>query len=233
MTANVRLEAMISQLANGATLAPPGISNDLRQIHLAGKELIMKVITFCAGFIVAIFFVLAIPTIPTSVSAQDGKKPPETIILGKESKLGQITFSHVNHVTKNRSVDGTAPIACVQCHHTAQPLAEALKLKDPPHKTVWPADRTTTLTADLLEKDPSAPPVNSCRDCHARAETKPTLVPEIPTIKGETDPIVLTNQQAFHRNCGSCHDAVLKARPDATAPGSKKCVVCHKKTAAA
>jgi len=193
----------------------------------------MKVITFFAGFIVAIFLVSGMPTIPTSVSAQDGKEPPEVIILGKESKLGQITFSHVNHITKNRSVDGTTPIACVQCHHTAQPLAEALKLKDPPHKTVWPADRTTTLTAELVEKDPNAPPVNSCRDCHARAETKPTLVPEIPTIKGETDPIVLTNQQAFHRNCGSCHDAVLKAKPDATAPGSKKCMVCHKKAAAA
>ena len=72
----------------------------------------MKVITFCAGFIVAIFLVLIIPTNPTTVSAQDGKKPPETIILAKESKLGQVTFSHVNHVTKNRSIDGTAPIAC-------------------------------------------------------------------------------------------------------------------------
>lgn len=224
---------MTSQLANGAIQAPPGISNDLRQINLAGKELIMKVFTIFAGLIVAIFLVLAIPTIPTSVSAQDGKKLPETIILAKEAKLGQVTFSHVNHVTKNRSADGTTTIACVQCHHTAQPLAEALKIKDPPHKTVWPADRTTTLTVDLFEKDPNAPPVNSCRDCHARAETKPTLVPEIPTIKGETDPIVLNNQQAFHRNCGSCHDAVLKARPDATAPGAKKCVVCHKKTAAA
>src|SRR5678809_685684 len=113
----------------------------------------MKVFTVFAVFIAASLLALVIPTMPTRVSAQDGKKPPETIILGKESKLGQITFSHVNHVTKNRSVDGTAPIACVQCHHTAQPLAEALKLKDPPHKTVWPADRTTTLTADLLEKD--------------------------------------------------------------------------------
>jgi len=233
MTANARLEAMTSQLASGATPVPPGTSSDLRQIPLAGKELIMKVITFFAGFIVAIFLVSGMPTIPISVSAQDGKKPPDTIILGKESKLGQITFSHVNHVTKNRSVDGTTPIACVQSHHTAQPLAEALKHKDPPHKTVWPADRTTTLTADLFEKDPTAPPVNSCRDCHARADTKPTLVPEIPTIKGETDAIILTNQEALHRNCNSCHDAVLKAKPDATAPGSKKCMVCHKKAAAA
>lgn len=193
----------------------------------------MKVFTILAAIIVEIILVSGMPAITSNVSAQDGKKPPEIIILGKEAKLGQITFHHLDHITKNRGVDGTTQVACVQCHHTAQPLAEALKLKDPPHKTVWPADRTTTLTLELCEKDPKAPPVDGCRSCHARADTKPTLIPEIPQIKGETEPIILTNQQAFHRNCGSCHDAVLKVRPDATAPGSKKCMVCHKKAATA
>jgi cytochrome c553 len=168
------------------------------------------------------------------VSAQDAKKPPETIILAKEAKLGPVTFSHINHITKNRSVDGTKPLACVECHHTAQPASEALK--QPPHKTVWPADRTTTLTADLLEKDPNAPAVNICTDCHARAETKPKLLPEIPQLKfeGSAEPTVLNNQQAFHRNCGGCHDAVVKARPDLAPPPptTKKCVACHKKGAA-
>ena len=192
----------------------------------------MKVFTIFAAVISLILLVSSSSRTPFNVSAQDAQKPPEIIVLGKEAKLGQITFRHLDHITKNRSVDGKSNIACVQCHHTAQPLAEALKLTDPPHKTVWPADRTTTLTAELLEKDPKAPKVNSCRECHARAETKPTLIPEIPQIKGETEPITLTNQQAFHRNCGSCHDAVLKARPEATAPGSKKCMVCHKKAAA-
>jgi hypothetical protein len=45
------------------------------------------------------------------------------------------------------------------------------------------------------------------------------------------DPIILNNQQAFHRTCGTCHDAVLKVRPDATAVGSKKCTACHKRAA--
>jgi cytochrome c553 len=233
MTVSVRLEATTSQLVSGVIRVPPGISNDRQLIRLARKEVTMKVFTILAAIIVAIILVSGTPTITSKVSAQDGKKPPEIIILGKEAKLGQITFHHLDHLTKNRSVDGKSNIACIQCHHTAQPLADALKHTDPPHKTVWPADRTTTLTADLLEKDPNAPPVNSCRDCHARVETKPTLLPEIPQIKGETEPIILTNQQAFHRNCSSCHDAVLKARPDATAPGSKKCMVCHKKTATA
>jgi hypothetical protein len=72
-----------------------------------------------------------------------------------------------------------------------------------------------------------------CHDCHARAEEKPKLLPAIPTIKleGAAEPVVLNNQQAFHRNCGGCHDEVAKAR-ETTAPTSKKCVACHKKSAA-
>lgn len=168
------------------------------------------------------------------MSAQDAKKPPEIIILAKEAKLGQVMFHHLDHIAKNRSVDGTKPIACVECHHTAQPAAEAAKL--PPHKMVWPADRTTTLTAELLEKDPNAPAVNICTDCHARADTKPKLLAEIPKLKfeGNTEETILTNQQAMHRTCGVCHDAVVKARPDLSPPPptSKKCVACHKKSAA-
>ena len=108
-------------------------------------------------------------------------------------------------------------------------------MKHPPHKTAWPADRTTTLTADLLEKDP-ATVVNACTDCHARTDAKPKLLPEIPSVKfeGSAEPTVMTNQQAFHHNCGTCHDEVVKARPnlDPAPPTSKKCTVCHKKAAA-
>jgi len=209
------------------------INRLLPQAVSDNKELIMKVFTILAAFIFAILLVSGTSKLASDVSGQDGKKPPEKITLGADAKLGPVAFNHADHFTRNRSVDGTAKIACVECHHTAQPLADALKLKNPPHKTVWPADRTTTLTAELLEKDPKAPPVNDCRDCHARTDTKPKLIPEIPQIKGETDPIILTNQQAFHRNCGGCHDAVLKARPDATAVGSKKCTTCHKRAPAA
>lgn len=194
----------------------------------------MKVFTILAAFIVAILLVSGSSRTTFSVTAQDGKKPPETIILGKEAKLGQITFHHLDHITKNRSADGTKALACVECHHTAQPAADASKC--PPLKTVWPADRTTTLTAELLEKDPNAPPVNICTDCHARADTKPKLLPEIPQLKfeGSTEPTILTNQQAFHRKCGACHDAAVAARPALAPPPptSKKCMQCHKKAAA-
>jgi hypothetical protein len=193
----------------------------------------MKVFTILA---VAVFFLLLIsstPSVSPPVSAQDGKQPPETITLGMDAKLGQIKFNHLDHITKNRSADGTKQIACVECHHTAQPAAEAAK--HPPHKTAWPADRTTTLTLECLATDPNA--VGAvCRDCHARTDTKPKLLPATPEVKfeGSDEPTIMTNQQAFHRNCGGCHDAVVKARPDLAPPPptSKKCVACHKKTAA-
>ena len=57
----------------------------------------------------------------SNASAQEGRKPKDEMILGPYAKLGGVKFSHLDHITKNRSVDGTKPIACVECHHTAQP----------------------------------------------------------------------------------------------------------------
>jgi hypothetical protein len=166
--------------------------------------------------------------------AQDAKKMPDTIVLSKEAKLGGVVFNHLKHATNKWSADGTKQIACVDCHHVAQPLAEALK--HPPHKTVWPPDRTTTLTAELLLKDPSIV-VPRCTDCHARADGKPRLLPEVPslTFEGAAAPTVLNNQQVFHRNCGGCHDEAVKLRPalDPWPATSKKCTNCHKRTQAA
>ena len=192
----------------------------------------MKRFTLFGLILLSLLLLTSTSQITYDLSAQDVKKPPETIVLAKESKLGQVTFHHLDHIAKNRSIDGTKPIACVECHHTAQPSAEAAKV--PPHKMVWPADRTTTLTAELLEKDPTAPAVTNCTDCHARADTKPKLLPEIPklTFEGSSEETILTNQQAMHRTCGACHDAVVKARPELAPPPptSKKCVACHKKS---
>jgi cytochrome c553 len=231
--ASARLAAMTLQFASVATREQRGtfeMKNLTKETRQARNELTMKVFIMLVTLSFAILLVSGTSRIINDVSAQDGKKPPDKIILAIEAKLGPVAFNHTDHINKNRSADGTAKIACVECHHTAQPAAEALK--HPPHKTVWPADRTATLTADLFEKDPNAPPVNDCRDCHARAETKPKLLPEIPQLKMEgADPIILNNQQAFHRTCGACHDAVLKVRPDATAVGSKKCTACHKRAA--
>ena len=192
----------------------------------------MKVITAFLLLVVCGLAVLSGSIDAPKASAQEGRKPKDEYALAPNSKLGGVKFSHVNHITKNRSVDGTKLIACVECHHTAQPASELAK--HPMHKTAWPADRTTTLTADLLEKDPSAPAVNVCTDCHASAGTKPKLLPEIPkmTVAGTAEPVTLNSQQAFHRNCGGCHDEVAKTGRASTGPTSKKCVACHKKSAA-
>ncbi|MGZ8847220.1 MAG: cytochrome c3 family protein [Pyrinomonadaceae bacterium] len=157
-------------------------------------------------------------------------KAPETIVLAKEAKLGQVAFNHLKHTTENRSPDLSKPIACVDCHHTAQPAAEAAKR--PLHKTAYPADRTTTLTMELLDKDANALGAK-CSECHARADAKPKLLPELPTVKfeGAAEPTVMNSQQAFHHACGDCHDAVAKVKPESTGPTSKKCTVCHKKAA--
>ena len=165
----------------------------------------------------------------TTATPQVLKKPQDVYILAKENKLGTVTFSHVNHITKNRNLDATGPVACVECHHTAQPASEVVKT--PPLKTAWPADRTTTLTAELLAKDPNPLGGATCHSCHTRAGMKPEVWPEIPQIKHEssTATITLTNQQAFHRNCAGCHDEVVKHRTDVKPPTSLKCTGCHKK----
>jgi hypothetical protein len=163
--------------------------------------------------------------------AQTAEKIPEVIVLGKDAKLGQITFNHVKHNGGTYSIDGTGPIACIECHHTAQPAAEAQK--HPPLKTSWPADRTTTLTADLFAKGPAAAGVAACRSCHARTGEVPKLLPAIPEVKHEssTAVITLTNQQAFHRNCTGCHTEVKKTQPAMKGPTALQCTMCHKKAA--
>ena len=191
----------------------------------------MKFFTTFAVLIVAVVLSLGTSSLSFDASAQDTKKPQETYMLGTEAKLGPVTFSHINHTSKNRNLEGTGPSACIECHHTAQPAAEAAK--HPPLKTAWPADRTTTLTADVLAKDPTAAGA-VCRDCHARADAKPKLLPGIPQIKFEvgTELVTLTNQQAYHRNCAGCHDEIVKTRKDVNPPTSKKCTACHKRAAA-
>lgn len=188
----------------------------------------MKVISVFGAMIFSVLLISSAANFSLGISAQTGKKPADVVMLGMEAKLGSVKFSHIDHTTKNRSIEGTT-IACIECHHTAQPAVEAAK--HPPLKTAWPADRTTTLTAELVEKVPNAAGAG-CRDCHARADTKPKLLPEIPQIKLEvgTELITLNNQQAFHRNCAGCHDEIVKTTQQLNPPTSKKCTVCHKRT---
>jgi cytochrome c553 len=189
----------------------------------------MKAFVLCTAALLSVALIVASSTKLDRVSAQETKKMPDILTLGAEAKLGSIKFSHTDHVTKNFSVEGST-VACIECHHAAQPAAEAAK--HPPLKTAWPADRTTTLTADLFTKDPNGAGVAACRDCHSRANTTPKLLPEIPKIKLEvgTELVTLNNQQAFHRNCAGCHDEIVKTNKDLNPPTSMKCIACHKRS---
>ena len=130
---------------------------------------------------------------------------PDTVTLGKDAKLGAVTFNHADHITKNYNSAGDGPIACTECHHTAQPSADVAK-----HalwKTSWPADRTTSLTKDLFTKDPAGSGAAPCRSCHVKTGETPKLLPKLPevTLAGATTPTVVNNMVAFHRRCTACH----------------------------
>jgi hypothetical protein len=202
-----------------------------------------RILLICATIVTALFLVtfsgssqtssqqsgLAINATSLAAFTQAATKVPETMVLSEKAPLGKVTFSHLNHTTKNYNIEGIGPIQCIECHHIEQPEAEAKKMA--PHQTAYPPDRTTTLTAELLAKEPNTK-VIPCRNCHARKGEKPVVWPEIPQIKSEnsTAIITVTNQQAFHRACAGCHDQVVKSRPEAkTAPTTLKCTVCHKK----
>jgi hypothetical protein len=167
----------------------------------------------------------------TSLATQGGQAPKNEYKLSTDSKKDKaksisVPFSHVNHATKNYSVDGTRPVGCVECHHTDQPAAEAAK--HPPLKSGLPAGRTVTLTVETV-KDAKTPEVQTCRACHAQEGDKPKLLeanPEV-TYEGDTDPTVLTNEEAYHRNCNGCHDAAVEARKIKTAPTNNECIKCH------
>lgn len=196
------------------------------------KPIPKKALTFSVILVSLVLTMLSVPTQSTERLAALSQTAtlPDTIVLSEKAALGKVSFSHSSHITKNYNIEGTRPVYCIECHHVEQPEAEAKKVV--PHQTAYPPNRTTTLTAELLTKEPSTK-VTPCRSCHARKEEKPAVWPQIPEIKSEnsTAILTLTNQQAFHRACAGCHDQVVKVRPDAKSPTTTKCTACHKKTA--
>ncbi|HEX8293647.1 MAG TPA: cytochrome c3 family protein [Pyrinomonadaceae bacterium] len=173
----------------------------------------------------------ALRSASASLAAQAGQTPKDEYRLSTDSKKDKaksiaVPFSHVNHSTKNYSPDGTKTIGCAECHHTDQPAAEAAR--HPPLKSAHPADRAVTLTAETA-KDAKTPKVETCRSCHAQEGVKPKIgdaIPEV-TYEGDTDPTVLDNEEAYHRNCNICHDQAVELRKLKTAPTTNECVKCH------
>lgn len=152
------------------------------------------------------------------------KELPKQVTLAKDSqsdKYGEVAFNHENHSSKNYTVDGKGTIGCVECHHTDQPAA-ALK---PPLKT---SERKVVLTVEAL-KAPDAVGVKSCRVCHLQTGDDSKELPSV-TDEGKSAPTKINNELAYHRNCNTCHDAAIKARPDLKGkiPGTTDCAKCHK-----
>jgi hypothetical protein len=155
---------------------------------------------------------------------KESKTQPKEVVLSKDSqsdKYGEVPFNHENHATKKYNPDGTAPLTCVECHHTDQPAAN---LK-PPLKT---SERTVVLTAAVLQAA-DAKAVKSCRACHLQAGDDSAPIPTV-QYPDKPAPTKLTNEVAYHLNCNLCHDRAIAARPTlkGKVPGSNDCIPCHK-----
>lgn len=162
--------------------------------------------------------------VAASRGVDESKTQPKEVVLAKDSqsdKYGEAPFNHETHSTKQYSPDGTAVIACVECHHTDQP-ATALK---PPLKT---SERAAALTSALLQAA-DAKPVKTCRTCHFQTGEDNEHLPSV-TYPDKTTPVKLTNEIAYHTNCNVCHDKAIAARPalKGKLPGTNDCLICHK-----
>jgi hypothetical protein len=154
--------------------------------------------------------------------------PDKPIIFAKDSKSPirgefkpEAAFDHIKHTTDVRhSFDGKTVTNCAECHHTEQPSApkgqEFLKT----------FKRAEVLTIKQLEA--SKQPVNSCRVCHFQEGSKESAAYPSVTYPKEMKkaPVAkVTNEEAYHINCRSCHEAAKKRDPTLTAP--QTCVDCH------
>jgi len=175
----------------------------------------------------------AVDTSGKALPESSAIQPDKPIILSKDSndpKWGELkpeaAFDHAKHNTDiKHTLDGKTLTACVYCHHTEQPSASGGETYLKMFK------RTAVLTAEQLET--SKDPVKSCRNCHFQEATEETA--EFPP-KGVTYPKEtgkppsgkLTNDNAYHTKCISCHDAAMTR--DATLKAPQACSDCHKKT---
>ena len=168
--------------------------------------------------------VVASGAFPSQDIPKESKVQPKEVVLSKDSqsdKYGDVPFNHETHSIKNYNPEGTAVLACTECHHTDQP-ASALK---PPLKT---SEREAVLSSVLLQAADSKP-VKNCRVCHLQVGDDSAPMPSV-TYPDKTTPTKLTNEVAYHMNCNLCHDKAIAARPalKGKIPGSNDCFPCHK-----
>ncbi|MGH9945139.1 MAG: cytochrome c3 family protein, partial [Pyrinomonadaceae bacterium] len=146
----------------------------------------------------------------------DSKTQLKEYTLNKDAKTSKspdkntVPFTHENHSTKNYSEDLKSVPSCVVCHHTDQP-------KDKLTGVLKTSERAEVLTTEALAKPDSAV-VKGCRTCHAQTDVKPSGWPANPVVEYEDEgEVTLNNEEAYHRNCITCHEAVKKIKADTTA----------------
>ena len=177
---------------------------------------------------VAFLALMVVGNSPALVSASslilDSKVEPKDVTLNKNSKATKtpdkntVPFSHENHAVKNYSADLKSVASCAECHHTDQPKGD---LKG----VLKTSERDVLLTSKVLQAA-DAKPVKSCQSCHTREGEKPTGFPDIAKVNyPDEGEVVLTNEEAYHRNCITCHESVKKVKASTTAPTS--CANCH------
>jgi hypothetical protein len=181
---------------------------------------------------------------------------PKNVVLSKDAvqpasnPAKPDNFTHEAHATLKYSPDGTKVIGCAECHHTDQPASALTGVL----KTSY---RGVMLTSAVLAM-PAEKPVYSCRACHAQVNKPPAqgnmkpeicdatlgggvsyfFCPDVPTVKypGDDDPTILTNDNAYHNNCITCHTNAIAARNkpgavpfiNASQRPPDKCAGCHK-----
>ena len=186
------------------------------------KLFIIALALGCLGLVVAC------SKAPTAAFVQtqtkESKTQPKETVLSKDSqsdKYGDVPFNHENHAMKNYNPAGTAPLTCVECHHTDQPAAD---LKSP----LKTSERAVVLTTAALEPA-DAKPVKSCRACHLQTGDDSAPMPTV-QYPDKPAPTKLNNEVAYHLNCNLCHDKAIAARPalKGKVPGSNDCIPCHK-----
>lgn len=172
----------------------------------------------------------ALYTDGTKVPSSSATQPDKPIILSKDSndpKWGECkpeaAFDHTKHNTDlKHAMDGKNFNACVYCHHTDQPSSS-----EPYFKRF---ERKEALTAAQLAS--SKEPVKGCRNCHFQEATEETaeFPPKgvvYPKETGKPPSGKLTNDNAYHTKCISCHETSKQRDP--TLKGPTGCGDCHVK----
>jgi hypothetical protein len=156
------------------------------------------------------------------------KTIPDAFTLGKDSvsAYGESPFNHKNHAFLNYSPDGKSVIGCATCHHTDQPKSALT----PPLVT---SHRDVVLTMAVFQS--SDLKVMGCRTCHFQEGSVPEgkeMAQAILTKDGKEETKEYNNEEAYHINCNTCHDAAFSMRPELKKkPGfatTKDCNTCHK-----